>query len=336
MNRKILLQRVFIFVLITLLLSGCGPGQMFGPTITPSPTQTPIPPTATNTNTPIPPTITNTPAPTQAVYVPQQMAWEDTLVFMKQKGYADLKMIEIGYLSMDGGQNYTDLMVKVMCMSGDCTSGTLYQWVIMTIEGFGKSQHPQSLATFHIQVYGQQNNLLEDVTGNWSDFMDYHNKLISMDQLSQRLVVVFQASTSTASLPTASTDSGEKPFDLAGVWKSDNVHAPDNSWNISYSMYFQFANTKQYVYHGVDTFNSNQPTDISDIVYLNINDSTFIKKLIDIPDHPEFLGKFQKWTWRFDNGNVLFTVYGMMDSQELALNDSTITALATGIKVQQP
>ena len=110
---------------------------------------------------------------------------------------------------------------------------------------------------------------------------------------------------------------------------------PDNSWNISYSMYFQFANTKQYVYHGVDAFNSNQPTDISDIVYLNINDSTLIKKIIDIPDNPESLNKFQKWTWRFDNGNVLFTIYGTMESQDLALNDGTITALATGVKVQQ-
>lgn len=135
------------------------------------------------------------------------------------------------------------------------------------------------------------------------------------------------------SIPPTSTS---VPFDLIGVWKSDNVHAPDNSWNISYPVYFQFTNTKQNVYHGTDTFNSNRPTDVSDIVYLNINNSTFIKKLIDISDHPESLGKFQKWTWRFDNGNVLFTVYGMMDSQDQALNDGTITALATGVKVQQP
>jgi hypothetical protein len=124
------------------------------------------------------------------------------------------------------------------------------------------------------------------------------------------------------------------PNSLLGIWKADDMRAPDNSWNISYSVYIQFTNTKQYVYHGVDTFNSNQPTDVSDIVYSN--DSTFIKKFINIPDHPEYLGKFQKWTWRFDNGNVLFTVYGIMDSQDLALNDGTITVLATGVKVQQP
>lgn len=129
------------------------------------------------------------------------------------------------------------------------------------------------------------------------------------------------------------TTEGEKPFDLIGIWKTDDLHAPDNSWNISYSVYFQFTDTNQFVYHGADAFDSNRPTDVSEIVYLNINDSMFIKKLVDIPDHPEALGKYQKWTWRFENGNVLFTVYGMMDSQELALNDDTVTALATGVKV---
>jgi hypothetical protein len=48
MNSKKLLRRVFVLTFITLLLTGCGPGQIFGPTITPTPTLTPIPPTATN------------------------------------------------------------------------------------------------------------------------------------------------------------------------------------------------------------------------------------------------------------------------------------------------
>lgn len=138
----------------------------------------------------------------------------------------------------------------------------------------------------------------------------------------------------TAELPTPSTGSSEEPFDLAGVWKTDDMHAADNSWNISYSMYIQFTNTKQYVFHGEDTFNSNQPSETSDIVYLNIKDSTFIKKLVYIPDYPEFVGKFQKWTWRIDDGNVLFTIYEIIDTQDLALNDGTITALGTGVKVR--
>jgi hypothetical protein len=141
-----------------------------------------------------------------------------------------------------------------------------------------------------------------------------------------------------AQTPAHTTTEAAEALDsnpLFGVWKTDDMRAPDNSWKTSYSMYIQFTDTKQYVYHGVDTFNSNRPSDVSEIVYFNLNDSTFIKKMIDTPDHPEYLGKFEKWTWRFDNENVLFTVYGMMDSQDLALNNNTIAALATGIKVQQ-
>jgi hypothetical protein len=141
------------------------------------------------------------------------------------------------------------------------------------------------------------------------------------------------AASPNPAITTAETMEALVPSSLLGVWRADDMHAPDNSWNIPYSMYFQFKDSKQYVYHGVDTFNINQATDISDIVYLN--DSTFIKKIINTPDHPEYLGKFEKWTWRFDKGNVLFTVYGMMDSQDLALNNGVITALATGVKVQQ-
>jgi hypothetical protein len=141
------------------------------------------------------------------------------------------------------------------------------------------------------------------------------------------------SSTSTDTLPSVPIGSGEESFELIGVWKADNVRAPDNSWSFSYSLYFRFTNTKQYVYHGVETYAINQPTDISDIVYLQNSASTFIKKMVYIPDHPENLGKYQKWTWRFDNGNALFTVYEVADSLELALNEKNISALATGVKV---
>lgn len=59
-SKKNLLQ-MFASILTILVLSGCGPGQIFGPTVTPSPTHTPIPPTSTNT--PVPPTATETPVP---------------------------------------------------------------------------------------------------------------------------------------------------------------------------------------------------------------------------------------------------------------------------------
>jgi hypothetical protein len=63
MNRKKLSITVHILV-ASFFFSGCGPGQMIGPTTTPVPTNTPmptntaLPPTATETNTPIPPTST--------------------------------------------------------------------------------------------------------------------------------------------------------------------------------------------------------------------------------------------------------------------------------------
>lgn len=60
---------IFSFVAI-LLLSGCGAGQIAGPTLTPSPTSTPLPTsTPSPTATPVP-THTSTPVPTSSAYNP--------------------------------------------------------------------------------------------------------------------------------------------------------------------------------------------------------------------------------------------------------------------------
>ena len=56
--KKFLRSNVLVFFLNSLILSGCGPGQLFGPTITPTPTHTQILPTSTST--PVPPTVTLT------------------------------------------------------------------------------------------------------------------------------------------------------------------------------------------------------------------------------------------------------------------------------------
>ena len=60
----------FLVLLLSLLLSSCGAGQVLGPTLTPNPTSTNTPTlTPTSTKTPIPtvtplPTNTSTPSPT--------------------------------------------------------------------------------------------------------------------------------------------------------------------------------------------------------------------------------------------------------------------------------
>lgn len=59
-------------LILSVLLSGCGPGQFLGPTVTPTATMTPIPtatPTPTKTSTPTS-TLTPTPTPTP---VPQEL-----------------------------------------------------------------------------------------------------------------------------------------------------------------------------------------------------------------------------------------------------------------------
>jgi hypothetical protein len=125
----------------------------------------------------------------------------------------------------------------------------------------------------------------------------------------------------------------DKSLDLIGIWKSDDMHAPDNSWKISYSVYLKFANNKQFVYHGLDAFTSNQPTDEGDLVF--IDESTFIKKIISITGHPEYLNKYQKWVWHISNNKITIEIYNAFDSQEQAQNDSIINTLATGVKVEQ-
>jgi hypothetical protein len=57
--------------------------------------------------------------------------------------------------------------------------------------------------------------------------------------------------------------------------------------------------------------------------------------MVNNPDQPESLGKFEKRTWNFNNGNVEFTVYQGADSQDLALNNTSISALGTGVKVER-
>ena len=90
MNTKQRTAMIFV-LLLSLALSSCTPGQLFGPTVNPTPTLTP-------TQTPIPPTSTNTPVPTAAgatssgYIIPVQKCapnctYRDMVVGLIQTGY---------------------------------------------------------------------------------------------------------------------------------------------------------------------------------------------------------------------------------------------------------
>ena len=66
--QKLLRQTATIGLIGSLLISSCGPGQLLGPTLTPTSTYTPTR-TATPTNTPLP-TATSTPIPPTATPLP--------------------------------------------------------------------------------------------------------------------------------------------------------------------------------------------------------------------------------------------------------------------------
>jgi|WetSurMetagenome_2_1015567.scaffolds.fasta_scaffold287945_2 hypothetical protein len=131
---------------------------------------------------------------------------------------------------------------------------------------------------------------------------------------------------------TLSNTPSDKPFELIGIWKSDDMRAADNSWKIQYSIYIKFTKAKQYVFHGQDAFTSNQVKDEAELVY--IDESTFIKKFIYIPDNPEYLGKYQKWTWQIVNGEVEFKIYNAEVSQEQAMKDNVINTIATAKRIE--
>jgi hypothetical protein len=130
------------------------------------------------------------------------------------------------------------------------------------------------------------------------------------------------------------TATSEKTFDLLGIWKSDDMRAPDNSWTSPNTMYLRFTPTNEYVFNGDKAYHNNQ-SDEADIVYLDVPSSTFIKRITYSPDHSEYTGKFQKWTWSINNGTVHFTIYNLRDSLDSAMNDTSINGIASGVKIQE-
>ncbi len=78
---KITMKFLIVLIAFSLIATSCGPGQLFGPTITPTPTNT-LTPTPTSTITPSPtstPTPTATPSPTPSCAV-KNGKWESNEV----------------------------------------------------------------------------------------------------------------------------------------------------------------------------------------------------------------------------------------------------------------
>jgi hypothetical protein len=124
MNTKQRTLAIFVFLIISLVMSGCGPGQLFGPTFTPTPTITPSPTfTPTPTITPSPtftPTPTATPVPlggggtfimkVSQLLVPNEFNSQEPFSwFSASSDGSDLKLLDwqIWSLSPDGKQALT-------------------------------------------------------------------------------------------------------------------------------------------------------------------------------------------------------------------------------------
>jgi hypothetical protein len=110
MNKK---QRIaLLLVLITsLVISGCGPGQLFGPTITPTPTQT-LSPTSTQT-----PTQTMTPTPTQTMTPTQAATLTPAVTVDPDCGSIPGNNLSLSQAIIGSWKN-GDVIVWVFCRSG--------------------------------------------------------------------------------------------------------------------------------------------------------------------------------------------------------------------------
>ncbi len=128
----------FAFAIATAVLYACGPGQLFGPTITPTPTNTATP-TATATSTPTR-TATLTPSPTKTLRPPTATA---TLDLPSGKPLASWEGIPIMPGALAGE-------VIVICR--------IYQFVTLTDQ--------DEVLAFYLDVLPQHNWPIDFVTPN--------------------------------------------------------------------------------------------------------------------------------------------------------------------------
>lgn len=127
MNAKRQISVIFVLTM-SLLISGCGPGQLFGPAITPTSTKTLMPtatltPTVTSTPTITPtmtkkPTSTPTPTPTLPIDVPMPMEGKGIVVGQVLKGGMPAPKMRV---------QLCDIYLKTIY--GVCGSGVKYEGV---------------------------------------------------------------------------------------------------------------------------------------------------------------------------------------------------------------
>lgn len=143
------------FLAMSLLDTGCGPGQLLGPTLTPTPTPTLMPtPMPTSTNTPTPtstPTVTPSPTPTLTPTPGLGVAvvggqWEITIIeavttdlwlnYSPKSGYAML-VLDMSFRNLDPDKGTTVAMKKMAVTAADESS-----WIPV---GFQFSDEPDEM-----------------------------------------------------------------------------------------------------------------------------------------------------------------------------------------------
>ena len=161
------MKRINIFVsLFFLLLSGCGPGQLFGPTITPTPTNTS---TSTSTSTPTPtPTLTptNTPTPTSSPTKVPVVFYSDDFSsardWLQSSGYGAKYQYSGGqYVISRPKGNYENWA----CANRNFLSG------VLTVDAMNVSGDPETTGTIILWDYVDNNNFNQlTVQGNGDCF----------------------------------------------------------------------------------------------------------------------------------------------------------------------
>ncbi|MHC1781445.1 MAG: hypothetical protein AB9891_01560 [Anaerolineaceae bacterium] len=157
-------------------------------------------------------------APTQALHPILTMLYQDTFAHMAENFDVKLELIEAGFLSMDGGKTHTEMSMKVRCMTdAACSDKMIYIWALMIIQDH--ESMPNNLETFNVQVLDQQDQVRVNVSGSWSDLMEYADQKISEEELKPRLKFSDDAGdTSDAVAPPAQTQDS-----IIGKWQRSNT-----------------------------------------------------------------------------------------------------------------